>query len=139
MARGSGSPDSIDASGATFGPGGFVIVGQKVDGEVPSPVAWVSADGIAWTTATMNALPDPAGDTGLRSVVAFDGGYLAAGYRLEEYPSFWTSTDGSSWIQVDDPAGTQPVYVQALAASDTTFVAGGQTSDGGAFIWTAPH
>ena len=85
----------------------------------------------------MKALPVPAGDTGLRSVVAFEGGYLAAGYRLEEFPSFWTSVDGSSWAQVDDPSNTPPGYVQALAASDETFVAGGQTSDGGAFIWTA--
>jgi hypothetical protein len=139
MARGPGYPDTIGASAATFGPGGFVIVGQQVDGEIPSPVAWVSTDGATWTMATMNALPDPAGDTGLRSVVAFDGGYFAAGYRLEEYPSFWTSVDGSSWVQVDDVSNTRPVYVQALGASNTTFVAGGQTSDGGAFLWTAPH
>jgi hypothetical protein len=29
--------------------------------------------------------------------------------------------------------------VQALGASGTTYVAGGQTGDGGAFLWTAPH
>ena len=139
MSRGSGSPDTVGASAATFGSGGFVIVGQVIDGEVPSPIAWVSADGVTWTEATMKALPVPAGDTGLRSVVAFEGGYLAAGYRLEEFPSFWTSVDGSSWAQVDDPSNTPPGYVQALAASDETFVAGGQTSDGGAFIWTATH
>jgi hypothetical protein len=132
-------PKPGNAAAVTFGPNGFVIVGQQLDGEVPSPVAWVSADGATWTSSAMASLPDLAGDTGIRSVVAFDGGYLAAGYRLEEYPSFWTSADGSSWVQVDDPSGTPPGDVQALAASDTTFVAGGQTSDGGAFIWTAPH
>ena len=35
--------------------------------------------------------------------------------------------------------GQVPVYVQTLAASDTTYVAGGQTSDGGPFIWSAPQ
>ena len=80
------------------------------------------------------------GQTGLRSVVAFDGGYFAAGYRLDDIPSFWSSVDGSSWAQIDDPLATDPVSVQAIGAGETTFLAGGQTlPTGGAFMWAAPH
>jgi hypothetical protein len=138
-ARGPGAPAAIEASAVTFGPGGFVVVGQQLEGEYPHAIAWVSPDGEAWTEAALAGLPDPAGETGLRLVVAHDGGYLAYGYRLDDSPSFWTSVDGSSWVQVDDLVGSTPLDVQALAASDTTFVAGGQTRDAEAFLWTAPH
>jgi hypothetical protein len=128
-----------NAAAVTFGPSGFVIVGQQLEGEVPSPVAWVSADGTTFTASTMVGLPGHAGETGLRSVVAFDGGYLASGYRLQDAPSFWTSVDGSSWVQVDDLFESVQVYPEALAASDSSFVAGGQTAAGGGFIWSAPR
>lgn len=130
-------PGSADA--VTFGPAGFVIVGQILDGEYPHPRAWVSADGATWTSATMEGRPDPEGETGLRSVVGFDGGYFASGYRLDLGPSFWTSGDGSTWAQVDDASGSVESYLPALAASDVSYVAGGATASGGALIWTAPH
>jgi hypothetical protein len=132
-------PKPGNAGAVTFGPRGFVIVGQILDGEYPHPVAWSSPDGTTWSAATMVGLPDPAGETGLRSVVAFDGGYFATGYRLDDTPSFWTSVDGSSWAQVDDLSGTDSVFVQAIGASDSTYLAGGDASAGGAFIWAAPH
>jgi hypothetical protein len=139
MARGPGAPAAIEPAAVTFGPGGFVVVGQQLEGEYPHAIAWVSPDGLAWTQAVIAGLPDPAGETGLQSVVAFGGGYLASGYRLNDSPSFWTSIDGSSWAQVDDLFGGDEDDVQALGASGTTYVAGGQTGDGGAFLWTAPH
>ena len=111
-------PKPGNAAAVTFGPSGFVIVGQILDGEYPHPVAWASPDGATWSAATMDGLPDPAGETGLRLVAAFDGGYLAYGYRLDDTPSFWTSVDGSSWAQVDDLFGTTPVFVLSIAASD---------------------
>ena len=130
-------PGSADA--VTFGPSGFVIVGQILDGEYPHPRAWASRDGVTWTSATMVGLPDLGGETGLRSVVAFDGGYLASGYRLDTGPSYWTSADGSSWHQVDDGSGSEEASVRALAASDGRYVAGGETGSGEGFIWTAPN
>ena len=102
-------PKPGNAAAITSGPSGFVIVGQILDGEYPHPVAWASSDGTTWSAATMAGLPDPAGETGLRSVVASDAGYFAWGYRLDDTPSFWTSADGSSWAQVDDLFGTDPV------------------------------
>ena len=131
-------PKPGSAGAVTFGPSGFVIVGEILDGEYPHAVAWASPDGTTWSVAKMVGLADPAGETGLRSVVAFDGGYLASGYRLDMGPSFWTSVDGSSWVQVDDATGSEGISLQALAASDDVFVAGGD-EPGGPFIWTAPH
>ena len=132
-------PKPGGASGVAFGPQGFAIVGQILDGEFPHPVAWASPDGATWTAATIVGRPDPAGQTGLRSVVAFDGGYFASGYRLDEIPTFWSSVDGSSWYQIDDPSATTSAFVEAIGASDTTFLAGGQTSSGGGFMWSAAH
>ena len=132
-------PKPGGAGGVAFGPRGFAIVGQMLDGEYPHPVAWSSSDGTIWTEASMVGRPDPAGQTGLRSVVAFDGGYFASGYRLDDIPTFWSSVDGSSWYQIDDPSATTSAFVNAIGASDTTFLAGGQASSGGGFIWSAAH
>jgi hypothetical protein len=132
-------PASINSTDAAFGPGGFVIVGQHVDGEIPDAVAWRSTDGATWTSATMDGLPGNAGDTGLDHVVATDRGYLATGYREEEIPTFWTSVDGLSWTQTEDLPGLAPAGVASLAANDARVVIGGQLPGGTAFIWSAPN
>ena len=63
--RGTGLPASINSVDAVFGPAGFVIVGQHVDGEIPDAVAWRSADGTTWTSGQMDGPPDTAGQTGV--------------------------------------------------------------------------
>jgi hypothetical protein len=137
--RVTGLPAVIQSADATFGPGGFVIVGQQVDGDTPHPVAWRSADGTTWTSARMDGLPGTAGETGLERVAATDRGYVAVGYREEEIPTFWTSPDGLSWTQTEDAPGLGPAYTPTLAASDTRVVVGGQLPGGTAFIWSAPR
>ena len=135
--RGTGLPASINSADATFGPGGFVIVGQHVDGEIPDPVAWRSADGTTWTSGRMDGLTGTAGETGLDQVAATDRGYVAVGYREEEIPTFWTSPDGLSWTQTEDSPDIGAAGVASLAASDTRVVLGGQLPDGIAFVWSA--
>jgi hypothetical protein len=136
---GSGPPTEIDGSALTFGPEGFVIVGQDVVGETPRPVAWRSSDGTTWTSGRMDGLPGTAGETGLGYVIATDDGYLAMGYRENEVPTFWVSADGIAWTQFDDLATPDPVSEHSLAASQTRVVIGGQLPGGAPFIWSAPR
>ena len=137
--KGSGPPTEIDGSAIAFGRAGFVIVGQHVDGEAPHPVAWRSSDGTTWASGEMDALPEAAGETGLRSIVATDDGYLAMGYRENEVPTFWTSPDGLAWTQFDDLGTKDPVSERSLAASQNRVVVAGQLPGGAPFIWSAPR
>jgi hypothetical protein len=121
-----------------FGSGGFVAVGQDMDTEFPLPTAWRSPDGLNWTKAVTVGHPGLAGETGLNIVIAYDDGFLASGYRLRAPPTFWTSIDGSTWTQTDDSVGLVDDDVQALAASDDRFIAGGEWA-GAPFLWSTPH
>ena len=140
VARGPGAPAAVEPGAVAFGPGGFVVVGQQLEGEFPHP------DRVGLPRRRdMDGRPRwmgcriPRARPGCDRSSSSTAGYFASGYRLDDDPSFWTSVDGSSWAQVDDLFGSDPAYVQAIAASDSAYVAGGQTSDGGPFLWSAPH
>jgi hypothetical protein len=123
------------ATDVTWSPRGFVIVGVRNEGEYPHPLAWWSPDGETWTDARFDTLPGVAGESLLEVVIGYDDGYLASGHRLQDAASFFTSRDGVVWTQVDDLSGEPLSRVNALAASDDTFVAGGE--DDAAFVWSA--
>jgi hypothetical protein len=135
-----GGPDRLTSSGddVAWGPQGFVIVGTRHEGEYPHPLGWHSSDGETWTDAVTEALPGPAGESGMQLVAPFENGYLATGHRLQEAASFWTSGDGTVWTQVDDLFGGPLSRVRALAVSGETFVASGE-EDNGQFLWSASH
>ena len=137
--NGSGPPPSVEGSAIAFGPAGFVIVGQRGDADTPHPVAWSSSDGATWANGQMDSLPGAQGETGLRSVVATDGGYLAIGYRLDDVPTFWSSPNGVTWTQLGDLPTHDAVNERSLAASQDRVVVGGQSPGGTPSIWSAPR
>lgn len=86
--------DQGTASVATSGPSGAVILGFDNAG----PLAWHSADGRTWQTASFSE--DPAADMRPTAVVASDSGYVAILANCINECSggqMWYSADGTSW------------------------------------------
>lgn len=128
--------------------GGFVIVGR--DGQpdvltevcenscpppgVGRPAAWISADGLHWSEATVQG--DKVAGAGLSRVVAGRTGLVAVGVKstadyYEPRMTSWTSEDGRSWsiasgLQLPSGTGTYPV----LAGDGERAVVFGSGSDG---------
>ena len=125
--------------------GGFVIVGRDgvpdpttevVDPANPLPLgvgrpaAWVSADGIHWTVATVDGIEIEGGELS-RVVVGADGLFaIGAGSPSagDATPSGWTSNDGATWHvvgrlgselpAVDQASSQVPVFGDTVLASD---------------------
>lgn len=117
---------------------GVVAVGARRG----RPVAWFSRDGVRWVAASGLSEASPAEMT---SVVAFRGGFVAAGgagpaFGRGHAAAFWISDDGRSWRRLpDDPAFTRG-HVWGLAAVRGRLVAVGTGDDpqnGPAASWTS--
>jgi hypothetical protein len=122
--------------------GGFVIVGR--DGEpnkgtedpdpsfpiplgVGRPAAWVSSDGITWTTAQVDGIEIEGGElsqveAGADGLFAIGAGSPSAG---DATPSGWSSADGRTWHVVGRLASDLPAIDQAPLPGSTVL-----TSDG---------
>lgn len=146
--------------GVTDGGPGIVAVGMgcedDLEGCVPYPTVWTSADGSSWDRSAAD--PDVFGDRGaLLDVVATEHGLIAAGgfYTTEGeteliQPTVWLSPDGIEWEQVWQGEAydftTAPVITgfQALAADaiGTVVGVGPAVNDQGDFvgaIWTSTN
>jgi len=91
---------------AAHGPAGFLALGGRV--------AYVSADGAAWTTAPIGTI-----DHDLVEIACADAGCVALGWRYEgpdqrSWVAF-ASTDGETWAPVPDLGG--PGWGDPLRAS----------------------
>ena len=120
-----------------------VIVGQDSHGAT----SWSGSHG-AWTQAPRQAALDVAyAAGGMTTVTAFDGGFVAGGYRDDPLHAasaagVWRSADGLTW-RLDDGSGSfAGGRIWGIAAHDGTLVAVGTNGDpnygpAGAWRWTA--
>ncbi len=152
---------------AAGGPG-FVAVGAEGDRPVdldvetflgdPGPdeghaIIWTSSDGLAWSRVPRDQLPGGGQHVVLTGLTTGAPGLVAFGARHEEpgvidgdiNPIVWTSADGETWTQADDPAGvfSQPGGQVVIGATEggPGLVAIGQDGDSTGFntaVWTSP-
>jgi hypothetical protein len=110
----------------------IVIVGHDPTGAA----AW-SFDGHSWTPAPAQAsLQVPYAAGGMTSVVPFDGGFVAAGYRdnpaaARALAAVWRSADGLRWTLDAQPASNPMAgaRILGLVANGDTLVAVGTAGD----------
>ena len=123
----------VSINDLTLGNNGLVAVGTVLwqDGSSQG-AAWISPDGDSWLRVPHDdaLFGSRYGDTTLNDVVAFQGGYLAAGCN-DESPQLLASADGLSWSAVDlgDDLFAEPSYEDLLAGwarRDAAFDAGTQ-------------
>ena len=102
--------------------GALVLLGSVRESDIgpPTPMAWESADGLAWSS-TASPIPDgsPVG------VAVGAQGYLA----LLGDGGLWLSSDGRAWEMVM-AGGTDGSYISSVAAGDEGFMAIGTRSAG---------
>jgi len=132
--------------------GGFVIVGRDGqpdhffevnEGQPPGvgrPAAWISADGVHWSEATVEG--NEVAGAELRRVVAVRAGFVAIGIKsTADYYDLkmtsWTSEDGRTWSIVSDPqlpfaTTSYPVYA---ADGDRSIVLGRAPKGSGPAAW----
>ena len=81
-----------------WGSGDFLAAGEvpMTEGDfqsAPTPAAWVSDDGSAWTS-----LPVPAGARQLCSVAATSLGFMIVGWTSDG-PMIWRTEEGTKWFK----------------------------------------
>jgi hypothetical protein len=123
------------------GDGGFVA-GGSVGPELADRHArfWTSPDGATW-----QRVPDDASafaDAEVRSIVSFDGGFVAVGVlgtaQQRTGSVAWISRDGAAWTRVDSPAFDGGNPASLVAAPGGGLVAVGTTVESKeAVAWTS--
>ena len=104
-----------------------VVVGRRGTGAT----AWVSDAGGDWESSPPSgALDAPAGGTAeMRTVAAWDGGWVAAGSvdasADERVAAIWTSVDGLAWERVTGRDGFLGAVAHGIAATGDRLVAVG--------------
>jgi len=135
-----GFPERIAA-----GPKGVVAIGS-IDGKTAS---WASADGIHWDYH-LKVFPTAFGANDMvhvTDVISTSTGWLAVGRDdvacyADCVPApiralVWTSTDGLAWTRVPAQSALRGGGMNAIAAIDGGFIAGGD-ADGRAAFWLSP-
>ncbi len=128
---------TVAVSGLAHGPGGYVAVGEIVDGFLTEtgatgpirPAIWTSADGTAWKLADSTALGDvvPVG-------VAATGDEVIVLASSSQAPVLLRSTGDGAWSSVTPP----DAVIQRIAAAGPGFVAIGlRTSTNRQAIWSS--
>ena len=124
---------------------GVVAVGVSGLAEL-HPVVWLSPDGLSWTRLSHDG--SVFGDDALmRSVVAYDGGFVAVGSvdsGGDADAAVWVSPDGLSWTRVPHDesvfGGEADQLMVSVAAFDDGLVAVGESSsvfEIDAAVWTS--
>ncbi|HEY5630313.1 MAG TPA: hypothetical protein VIR16_12470, partial [Candidatus Limnocylindrales bacterium] len=142
--QGFASNDGSAALGAAEAGGRIVLVGHDPTGAT----AWVGSVQTGWTQAPSQAsLAVPYAAGGMNAVVAFDGGFVAGGYRDDPSKAaaaaaVWRSKDGLTWTLDDDHGGFAGGRIMGLAVVGDALVAVGASGDqirgpAAAWRWTA--
>lgn len=129
---------------------GLVVVGADREG----PQAWFSADGVTWELASVPPVPDGVhidedhAEAWMQDVAVAGDRLVAVGtiaismgpnsYRYD--PVMWTSTDGTTWVEVDhDPdVFTEASEFRGAAAGPAGFVVVGQHDQTGSCCFETP-
>lgn len=124
-----GGPQAQGIHDLALGGPGIVAVGFDGSGGNFDAAVWVSSDGTEWIRVRLPVFDDD-GDQEIRTIVATDDGFVAAGHDTsgnEVDAAVWVSPDGLDWHRVFDPAleghGNQRIY--SLAIGGHGIVAGG--------------
>ena len=101
---------------------------------------WTSAEGATWQPAPDD--PVAFANAEVRAITPFGDGFVAVGVvGTAQHPTgavAWTSTDGSRWTRVDDPAFADGIAVSIVPAPFGGLVAvGSDTGRRNAFAWTS--
>lgn len=117
--------------------GGFALGGQRFEpaDESSNPIAWWSADGVAWTEATVDGLPGPPGQAGLFDISSSADGLVATGNGDPLEVAIWLSDVGRTWTQVTPlPEGLNQLDGVARVGED--LIVSGRVGDGDHYaIW----
>jgi hypothetical protein len=119
--------------------GRYEAVGRDGNGAT----AWTSTDAATWQKTASPAFA--ATPLRLTSITAWKGGFVAGGYKGNEFFSadaaLWLSADGLTWRQAIDSPSFHNARVSGVAAGPDGLVAVGQTgptdAPGPAVIWTS--
>jgi hypothetical protein len=119
--------------------GRYVAVGRDGNGAT----AWTSTDAATWQKVTSPVFS--ASPLRLTSITPWKGGFVAGGYRGNEFFSadaaLWVSPDGLTWKQATDSPSFHDARVWGVAAGPAGLVAVGQTgpadTPGPPIIWTS--
>jgi hypothetical protein len=107
------------------GPGGFTAVGENTD--QTAAMAWTSADGASWRTASGPALVNY-GLEMVMTAVAWDGAeFVADGWRADAGNGsavVWTSPDGVDWTHLPQDATFSGAGMAAILGSPRLVAAG---------------
>ena len=112
-----GAPERMTAV-AAGGPG--LVAGGSAGPELAERHArfWIASDGADWRPVADH--PAAFDDAEVRSITAFDGGYVAVGVVGDfQHPTgavAWTSRDGERWTRIDDPDFADGVAVSVIEA-----------------------
>lgn len=115
---------------------GHLLIGnRRVDGGVPVPAIWDSADGVQWQEAPAPIPPDEATRLTLNDGV-WQGDVLTVGgeQRTAAGPraAIWRTTDTRNFApQPEFPVGDQTSAISAMAVTDAGLLVGGWIDDGG--------
>jgi hypothetical protein len=115
-----------------YGDSGIVVAGgENAWGEI-RPRLWFSPDGETWSSVDggPGGPLDTTGEESVQAVSAFNGGFVAVGWRDfegEQDGVAWYSADGTTWEQLDAETmgGPGRQNVQSVAAVGNVLVAGG--------------
>ena len=142
-----GSGRLTAASAVTTGGPGLVVVGFEARDGASVALAWLSADGLAWTRVEVDD-PRERGATGLylQAIVDTDDGLVAVGMErggptdAPEYLAAWGSVDAAEWAPIaltpeEDAAAWG--WLSAVAVHDGQVVAAGTTDGPDGQRWVA--
>ncbi|MDP9342497.1 MAG: serine/threonine protein kinase [Actinomycetota bacterium] len=123
--------------------GGLVAVGFASGGNGTDAAVWRSPDGTSWTRVRSNALGGP-GDQIMITVEQGGPGLVAVGSTNEngdEDAAVWTSSNGTTWQRVNDPAvfggpGDQEA-IGIVSTASGLVAAGFDLSTTDAVVWTS--
>ncbi len=117
----------------------YVAVGRDGNGAT----AWTSTDALTWQKVASPSFS--LSPLRLTSIVAWKGGFVAGGYKGNEFLSadaaLWSSPDGLTWQRTTDAAEFHDARVWGVAAGPNGLVAVGQAgpadAPGAAVVWTS--
>ncbi len=134
-----GFPAKSLLSAVAANSGRYVAIGLDGNGAT----VWTSTTGATWQRVNSSAFAGI--PLRLNSITPWRGGFVAGGYRGNEFFSadaeLWVSPDGLSWRRATDSPAFRDARVSGVAASTSGLVAVGQSGPadhpGPAIVWTS--